>query len=110
MQTYTEADAGKGREYAKELIVYKMSEPSSFVFEDLLTYPAVKALEGEKIHDVRRIPLRFTCVVWCGVVWCGVVWCGVVWCGVVWCGVVWCGVVWCGVVWCGVVWCEWCDM
>ena len=52
VRTFTEEDAERGKPYAEALIVHIVSDPSSFVLEDLLSFPSVKALEGEKIHDV----------------------------------------------------------
>ncbi len=54
VQTYTEENAQRGKEYAEALIVHSVSDPSSFVLDDLLTFPAVKVLEGEKVHEVWR--------------------------------------------------------
>jgi len=52
VQTYSETDADEGRSYAEALIVHTVADSSSFVMDDLLELPAIRRLEGEKIHQV----------------------------------------------------------
>ena len=52
VKTYTETDADQGRSYAEALIVHSVADSSTFVMEDLLQLPAIRLLEGEKIHQV----------------------------------------------------------
>ena len=50
--TYTEEDASEAKTYAEELIVMVVSDPSSFVFDDVLNLAPVKMLENQPIHNV----------------------------------------------------------
>jgi hypothetical protein len=52
----------------------------------------------ERKLEVRRILLKVSDVLSCGMVWYGMVWYGMVWYGMVWYGMVWYGVVWYGIV------------
>lgn len=50
--TYTEADAGEAKGYAEKLILLVVSDPTYFVFDEILELEPVKTLENEKIHNV----------------------------------------------------------
>ena len=55
LQTYTDSDAGEAKGLAEELIVLVISNPSTFVFDDLLEMAPMKKLEDQKIHKVCTI-------------------------------------------------------
>ena len=50
--TYTDSDASEARGYAEELIVLVVSDPTSHIFDEILSLAPVKTLESTKIHEV----------------------------------------------------------
>jgi len=53
--TYTEENASQAREDAHRCIVTSIADPSTLLFDHLLTLKPVKFLEGELIHDLLTI-------------------------------------------------------
>ena len=60
LQTYSDSDASEAESLAKELIRLVISDPCTFVFDDLLELAPVKKLESQQIHKVSgRVFLYF---------------------------------------------------
>ena len=52
LQTYTDSDADEAQDLAEELIMLVISDPCTFVFDDLHKMAPVEKLEGRKSHKV----------------------------------------------------------
>ena len=50
--TYTEVDADEAKGFAEELVVMVVSDPSSFIFDDILELAPVKKLADTPVHNV----------------------------------------------------------
>lgn len=59
--TYSDADASEGKSYAEELIKLVILDPSSFIFDDILELPPIKALADQNIHNVRKKSILYYC-------------------------------------------------
>jgi len=53
--TYTTENASEAKEEAQRCIIASLADPSTFLFDHLLSLKPVKFLEGQKIHDLLKI-------------------------------------------------------